>query len=374
MLDRDLNYTPDGTFLLDLPVGTYDVDIILGDRGSYGHDQVGVYLEGQLKETVTTAAYQAVAKQYEITVTDGQLELRLFDLGGSDKNACIEALRVVSSDTVPPEENTPWWPVLAEIPGSWFSDPVRDGNGFLVHTVESPYESGATTIRVLLPTTLTPGKLYKTVYVLPVESGGGTQYGDGLVTVRSQNLHNIYDAIFVAPTFSALPWYADHATNQRIWQETYFRTVVVPFVEETYPATSTAEGRLLGFSKSGYGAYSMLLRHPDYFGKAAAWDSALAISDLSKNAYGYEQILGSKANFENYRVTSLLQQRAAELRDQPVRLYLRGYGYDYTRRDHLIIHNQMTNLGIPHDYKDGVARKHVWHSGWVPEAVGLLLS
>ena len=70
-LDRDLNYTPDGTFLLDLPVGTYDVDIILGDRGSYGHDQVGVYLEGQLKETVTTAAGQAVAKQYEITVTDG---------------------------------------------------------------------------------------------------------------------------------------------------------------------------------------------------------------------------------------------------------------------------------------------------------------
>jgi hypothetical protein len=34
----------------------------------------------------------------------------------------------------------------------------------------------------------------------------------------------------------------------------------------------------------------------------------------------------------------------------------------------------MTQLGIPHDYRDGVYRRHVWNSGWVPEAVDLLFS
>jgi hypothetical protein len=28
---------------------------------------------------------------------------------------------------------------------------------------------------------------------------------------------------------------------------------------------------------------------------------------------------------------------------------------------------------VSHEYRDGPARKHDWHSGWVAEAVGLLL-
>ena len=32
----------------------------------------------------------------------------------------------------------------------------------------------------------------------------------------------------------------------------------------------------------------------------------------------------------------------------------------------------MTKLKIEHDYRDGPARKHDWHSGWVAEAAELL--
>ena len=47
-------------------------------------------------------------------------------------------------------------------------------------------------------------------------------------------------------------------------------------IEQHYPARADRDGRLLvGFSKSGWGAYSLLLRHPDRFGKAAAWDAPL---------------------------------------------------------------------------------------------------
>ena len=85
----------------------------------------------------------------------------------------------------------------------------------------------------------------------------------------------------------------------------------------------------------------MLLHHPDYFGRVVAWDSALAMSDPS-TGYGYLNILGSRANFENYRVTSLLQARASELRNQPTRLFLRGYSYDYTRSDHATVDRLIT--------------------------------
>jgi hypothetical protein len=36
-------------------------------------------------------------------------------------------------------------------------------------------------------------------------------------------------------------------------------------------------------------------------------------------------------------------------------------------------HALMDKLKISHDYRDGPARKHEWGSGWVPEAVRLLM-
>src|ERR1700676_446839 len=90
------------------------------------------------------------------------------------------------------------------------SEAKKDRNGFLVHEVRSPYQAGVTHIRVLLPDKLEPGKRYPVVYVLPVEAGNEKHYGDGLLEIKKENLHNKLQAIFVAPTFAQLPWYADH--------------------------------------------------------------------------------------------------------------------------------------------------------------------
>jgi hypothetical protein len=45
---------------------------------------------------VTTAAGQTVTRSYTVTVSDGQLTLRLYDLGGADRNVCIIALEIAS--------------------------------------------------------------------------------------------------------------------------------------------------------------------------------------------------------------------------------------------------------------------------------------
>jgi S-formylglutathione hydrolase FrmB len=246
---------------------------------------------------------------------------------------------------------------------------AKTEDGVLVHEVKSPYQGGVTKIRVLRPTADDKERKYPVVYVLPIEAGTENRYGDGLKEVKKLDLHNQFQAIFVSPTFSHLPWYADHPTKPEIRQETYFLKVVVPFVEKTYPAKADPSARLLlGFSKSGWGAFSLLLRNPDTFGKAAAWDAPLMMDAPGK--YGSGDIFGTADNFAGYRVSKLLEARAAKLQKEP-RLILLGYGG--FREHHKQAHELMDRLKIAHEYRDGPSRKHDWHSGWVEEAAELLL-
>jgi S-formylglutathione hydrolase FrmB len=245
---------------------------------------------------------------------------------------------------------------------------VVDDRGFRVHEVESRYQSAMTSIRVLLPDKLSPQRRYRAIYVLPVEAGREDRYGDGLAQIKRLDLHNKHALAFVAPSFAQLPWYADHPTDPAIRQETYFLEVVVPFVEKTYPLAAEARGRLLlGFSKSGWGAWTLLLRHPGRFARAAAWDAPLALSRPGR--FGSGPIFGDEENFRRYQVTRLLAERAAELDG---RLILLGYGG--FREDHRQVHAQLDRLGVAHVYRDGPERRHDWHSGWVAEAVELLLA
>lgn len=250
------------------------------------------------------------------------------------------------------------------------SDAKTDENGVLVHAVRSPYQAKATQIRVLLPVKRDAGKQYPVVYVLPVEAGTESRYGDGLKEVQKLGLHNALGVIAVAPTFAHLPWYADHPTDREIRQETYFLKVVVPFIDKTYPVRAGAEGRLLlGFSKSGWGAWTLLLRHPDLFGKAAAWDAPLMLDKPGK--YGSGDVFGTAANFADYRVSKLLDEKAAKLQ-KGRRLILLGYGN--FRAEHEQAHALMDRLKVAHEYQDGPARKHDWHSGWVKEAAERLVA
>jgi S-formylglutathione hydrolase FrmB len=212
-------------------------------------------------------------------------------------------------------------------------------------------------------------KQYPVVYLLPVEAENESRYGDALKEVKKLDLHNLFGVIFVAPTFSHLPWYADHPTQVEIRQESYFVKVVVPFIDKTYPVKAESEGRLLlGFSKSGWGAWSLLLRHPDRFHKAVAWDAPLMLDKPGK--YGSGDIFGTQENFDGYRVSTRLMEKAEKFQ-QGKRLLLLGYGN--FRSEHEKAHALLEKFQIAHEYRDGPQRKHDWHSGWVKEAVELLV-
>ncbi|MES2790654.1 MAG: hypothetical protein V4719_13670 [Planctomycetota bacterium] len=112
---------------------------------------------------------------------------------------------------------------------------VPDPTGLLTHQVESPYQQGATKIRVLLPEPLEAHRKYPVIYVLPVEAGDENHYGNGLSEIQRLGLQRKYPVIFVAPTFSHLPWYADHPTDAAIRQESYLLKVILPAIEEGNP-------------------------------------------------------------------------------------------------------------------------------------------
>ena len=92
-LDRDLNFTRDGTFAVDVLPGRYRVTVTLGDAAA-AHDLVNVEIEGVWVGQFSTAANQFHTSTHAVAVDDGKLDIRLIDVGGTDANAVITALRV----------------------------------------------------------------------------------------------------------------------------------------------------------------------------------------------------------------------------------------------------------------------------------------
>jgi hypothetical protein len=93
-LTSDLHFGSDMTFALDVKQAVYDVTLTMGDTGGYAHQQMAVFLEGVHVATISTAAGQIATNMYQASVADGQLTVRLVDLGGSDPNAVLNGLVV----------------------------------------------------------------------------------------------------------------------------------------------------------------------------------------------------------------------------------------------------------------------------------------
>jgi subtilisin family serine protease/fibronectin type 3 domain-containing protein len=132
-LTRDFNYTPAGTFVVDVANGNYDVTVTLGDA-LQAHDRMGVFLEGTKVDTVSTAAGAFATDTYAVSVSDGQLTLLLEDLGGRDPYVMINGLEIVvgGPDTTGPRvtEASPTGTVIGSVDRIrlTFNEAILDGS------------------------------------------------------------------------------------------------------------------------------------------------------------------------------------------------------------------------------------------------------
>ncbi len=233
-------------------------------------------------------------------------------------------------------------------------------HGWTNHSIQSLYQPGATTLRVLAPKEAAARAI---LFVLPVSSGASDIWGDGMSEIRKLNLHEKLGLIVVSPSFAQMPWYADHPTDARIQQESHMIKAVVPYVDGLHP--KGADGKplprlLLGFSKSGWGAYSLLLRNQELFAAAAAWDSPLMQQEIK----GVELMegFGDQATLQKYFVPNLLKAHAERFR-KTKRFVLMGH--KFFPRDLRNMHALMNSLGVEHVYHDGPEREHRWDGGWL---------
>lgn len=244
---------------------------------------------------------------------------------------------------------------------------------YITYIINSPNQAYDLPLRVLLPDKLENIESPRVLYVLP--AAPGIVEDDGLLSVLDANLHNKYGLIAVSPSFSDWPWYADNPDKPKIRQETYFINEIVPFVDKLYPKAS--EVRLLvGISKSGNGAFQMILRHPDLFRAAAIFDSPIMYNTATQ--FEAIDIYGNNTNFvQNYCIPQLLLGRADLFRGKPPRLAIFGYclfgGPHPMFGPHLQeAHAFLEGLGIPHIYDSNTCRNHRYRSGWLEGAVAAL--
>jgi hypothetical protein len=129
---------------------------------------------------------------------------------------------------------------------------------------------------------------------------------------------------------------------------------------------------LIGFSKSGWGAFTLILRHPDLFQAAAAFDAPLMMDKWMHPPRGVDAD-ALRESFEKNRVERLLGDKVAtEPFRKSKRLALCGSA-SFT--SHMVkCHQLMSDLRIQHDWIDKQWSKadHSWRSGWVEGAVQLL--
>jgi len=238
-------------------------------------------------------------------------------------------------------------------------------DGVETYVITSAYQQKPVNLYVLLPEKLDRSKTYKVLFVLPAWNPSP----DGIKEAKKLDLHNKHNLICVGPDFSTMPWYGDHSDNPKIRYDSYLPEVIVPFIDRTYPTIAKPEGRLLvGFSKSGMGAVSLLLRHPDVFGRAGSWDGCLMVNDRA-------EFYGTKEHFmANYYIPNLLTKHANRFKDKPARLAITGFGIASFEKGTEDAHKLMDKLGIPHYYENRVQRKHEWGSGWLVPLVEVLMA
>lgn len=244
------------------------------------------------------------------------------------------------------------------------------------HRIYSPFQKDSTTIRVLVPDNFSSDEAYRVLYILPVREQGNAKNGDPLIEMVKEDLHNTHQVLCVFPGYTHLPWYADHSVDVTMQDESHLLKTVLPFIDENYPTMKRKEGRLLlGFSKSGWGALTLLLRNSEAFHKAAGWDIGIRM-DVNvplDSAYvnAAERTFGDLDNFEKYRVSTLLRKNKDRL-GPSARIFYYSTGGNRARGG-AVIHELMVELEIPHLYLFEPKRKHRWDSGWIRNAVQFLV-
>ena len=119
---------------------------------------------------------------------------------------------------------------------------------------------------------------------------------------------------------------------------------------------------LVGFSKSGYGALDLELKHPSVFSAVAAFDFPGDMTSSTSANYG------TQANFQNnYELAaSFIDACKAPFTTQDRILISEGPVFQNQVAD---FDTLLTSQGVMHTLLNQTSDAHTWSSGWLTSAV-----
>ena len=232
--------------------------------------------------------------------------------------------------------------------------------------------AGPQDMRVLPPASPAPGKPHAFLWVLPVEPGQGTTFGDGIAYMQSLGVHDAHNVTCIMPGFPVDPWYADNDTDPQTQQSQFMADLVA---WATSALGSGAEKHyLIGFSKSGFGGQLLFWQHNALFEKVASWDAACDYQTLAQ--YDGATVIGTQGHLDAIKLydPNLAGYKGGTDTGTRNRIWL-GAGVnlvtatsDYSDR--------LTADGIAHTYAQAITDVHNWVTTppWVPVAIAALFS
>lgn len=256
--------------------------------------------------------------------------------------------------------------------------PEGPSTGIVIHHVESEFQSGGQQIHVLVPNNYGySDSEHRVLYVLPVEKSGGCRRGYPLDVLRHMDAHNRYGLLIVFMTIEEEPWFVDHAVDRKVHQASYLHEFVVPYVDRNYRTVRDPDSRfLIGFSKSGWGAYSLIFLRQDMYGFAAAWDAPFLVDRF---IYEMEAAIGTTAQLTSCRPDLAVRSLHSSFRDQS-RLVLAGensFGNlvpPPVGDSHVIeMHRVLQKEGIQHTYLEEIGCPHTFNRAWMEPTLSALM-
>lgn len=301
------------------------------------------------------------------------------------------AATIVSDNFVLSERVESEWPasVLSEEgPGDVNVSPLRDGavgSRCRVWQITSPHQAQSTWVTVFEPT-LPPqatsqatfgsviepeaNRRLPLIVLLPVEAQDTLRWGDSRRIAWAERLTESFNAVVVIPTFADVPWYGDHPEDHRRSQETFLLESLPHLIRWNCPqARLDRDGVILvGFSKSGWGAVSLLARHPNRIGQAVAFDAPLMMSE--PGMYESDVVFPTPESFEGYRLTTSVN-RSAETLGQANRITLiEGPNFG---DDHRQFEAWLGEQNVKFQRVEVEGASHAWEAEWVRAGIDAAL-
>lgn len=250
-------------------------------------------------------------------------------------------------------------PMYARYVGEADAEHVWAFRSSMVDTVADLSAAPEYHVHVVLPSSYPANAPYPALFVAPPGPQAVTNNLKGIALAKTLGLQDIHDCVLVTTTFKTHPRYGTHADGSRANDKHIIRSLW-PLVERQYLVGSSREDKLiLGFSASAWGAISLILRNPQHFGYAAAWDGPWGIDF---RYWLFDQAFGTREQFNRYDPSQIMASRKTSINDRE-RVWISAGSALLNRYQPFI--DLLTQQSVPHRRRYLESETHNWGANWM---------